>query len=232
MTARHLPILMTPENVRRTIRGEKWQTRRVVKPQPPAYLTERGQPREMGPCLWSFPAQVGQVRVAQSNDCLRCPYGTTGDLLYVKETHRIDECDCRAAGYYGSQCRYCHGRGYLVLYRADYENKPGGLRPSIHMPKWAARLWLRVESVRVERVQDISYEDALAEGVQSTYLPLCGADGFTVYSLKEMPTQHCYGTPQFAFRQLWDSLNARRGYGWDANPWAWVITYSVHEVKA
>ena len=100
------------------------------------------------------------------------------------------------------------------VYRTNYgstedDSFPPSLfkwRPSIHMPKAAARIWLEVTDVRVERVQDITEEDAQAEGVDSL------AD----------------------FIELWDKLNAKRGYGWDTNPWVWVIEFRVvetHEQK-
>lgn len=87
------------------------------------------------------------------------------------------------------------------------------LTPSIHMPRWASRLTLEVESVKVERVQDISGYDAYWEGV-------C-----------QSKTGHDAGHPSYTiemFRRLWDSLNAKRGFGWEANPWVVAITFKPH----
>ena len=90
-------------------------------------------------------------------------------------------------------------------------------RPSIHMPRTAARLYLLVKSVRVERVQDIRSADAEAEGVEKTgtcrWRDYCGIEsgGFI--------------NPTASFVTLWDSLNAKRGYPWDSNPWVWVIEF-------
>ena len=93
--------------------------------------------------------------------------------------------------------------------------------PSIHMPRWASRIMLEVAGVRVEQVQDISGSDAKAEGVtpipfsngtvEGIWEPGYGADGQDSY------------TP--AFKTLWDSINAKRGYGWESNPCVWVITF-------
>jgi hypothetical protein len=98
----------------------------------------------------------------------------------------------------------------------------GRVRSPIHMPKWACRLWLEVEATRVERVQDITYEDAEAEGVQcvetddteDTYWCIEPNDGGPVADL-----------PQDVFACLWDSINSASGHGWDRNEWVWVVAY-------
>ncbi|KVO11765.1 hypothetical protein WJ73_19665 [Burkholderia ubonensis] len=94
----------------------------------------------------------------------------------------------------------------------------GKWRPSIHMPRWASRITLEIIGVRVERLQDISEADARAEGVTIEEWHKVG---------------HCLGPGRGAdqplsiraFRELWDGLNAACGYGWDANPWLWVIEF-------
>ena len=83
-------------------------------------------------------------------------------------------------------------------------------RPSIHMPRWASRLTLRVTDIRAERVQDISDADVLAEGI----FP---------YMHKRGDARTLHGD----FARLWDSINAERGYGWDVNPWVWAISFEV-----
>jgi hypothetical protein len=86
------------------------------------------------------------------------------------------------------------------------------------MPRWASRLTLTVTDVRVQRVQEISEADAVAEGVESD------SDGWRDY---QMPNTQCCGTALESFRTLWDSLNAPRGYGWDANPFVAAYTFTV-----
>ncbi len=96
--------------------------------------------------------------------------------------------------------------GNIILknYEAQFRKK----LPSIFMPKAAARIWLEVVSVRVERLQDITEEDAVKEGVKA-YGP-----------------NNCSGTSaRIAFAELWDSLNEKRGYGWDTSPWVWVVEF-------
>jgi hypothetical protein len=97
-----------------------------------------------------------------------------------------------------------------ILYAPSMPKK---WRPSIFMPRWASRITLEIVSVKVERVQEISKEDAIAEGVEAVMV-----DGHK-YGLQ---TGNDY---KWAFNQLWDSINAKRGYGWDVNPWVWAVTF-------
>jgi hypothetical protein len=144
----------------------------------------------------------------------KCPY-EIGTRLWVRETWGAvwpDEYPVPL-----EQCK--------IEYKADTNNPyPGDWpadeargnddapkwRASIHMPRWASRLSLEIVSVRVERVQEISFDDAIAEGV-------C-ADPHGVRSESRR-----------WFSELWDSINAKRGYGWDVNPWVWVIEFKVIE---
>jgi hypothetical protein len=117
-----------------------------------------------------------------------CPYGQPGDRLWVRETHNT-----------------C---GEKPFYRADGEMPlEWKWSPSVFMPRWASRITLEITAVWVERLKDITIEDAQAEGIT----PL-GTEGDS-------------RRWRAGFRELWDSLNAKRGYGWDANPWVWVISF-------
>ena len=175
-----------------------------------------------------------------SNDsvAINCPYGKPGDVLWVRETWASDD-----------------GRSFW--YRADGETYNAGLpwKPSIHMPRLATRITLEIESVRVERLQDISEEDAKAEGLFAQEgdggapgpgykwrgIGYHGA-GYGDFG-KTFHTPHWDGSPgcscnvrgpspaQCAFRELWDSINAKRGYGWESNPWAWVLQFKVHKMN-
>lgn len=88
-------------------------------------------------------------------------------------------------------------------------NSPCRWRPPTSMPRWASRLTLEITDIRVERVQDISDADAFAEGIQRAV-----DEG-----------QRDDGSARGAFRTLWDSINAKRGFGWDSNPWVWAISF-------
>ncbi len=126
-----------------------------------------------------------------------CPYGQVGDRLWVRETFYTDN--------------YRRSNGLPVLYKADGETR--SWKPSIHMPRWASRITLEITGVKVERVRDISEADAVAEGVL-VYTP-------PSYRMMLVPS------PVDTFAELWDSINAKRGYGWDVNLYVWAPTFKV-----
>lgn len=171
------PILFSGPMVRAILAGQKTMTRRVVN----------------GEALkWLTPDTFPPAFVADWNGL--CPYGVPGDLLWVREAFMP---------------RPGFERVSRPHYRAD-DDRPewrGLWKPSIHMPRWASRITLRVTDVRVERVQEITEGDAVREGVQA---------------IPEAPASL---TDRTAFASLWDSLNAKRGHGWDVNPWVWVVSF-------
>lgn len=137
----------------------------------------------------------------------RCPHGVPGDRLWVRETWQRGE-DFKVTEGTNHPAK---GRFY---YRADEDADPFGFtgtpwRPSIFMPRSASRITLDLTGVRVERVQEISEEDAKAEGITAPMYPL--GNGKATYRL--------------AYSHLWDSLNAKRGFGWEKNPWTWVLEF-------
>lgn len=201
------PILFSGTMIRAILDGRKTQTRRILKSQPPSgalcvAVFHHPDPRTH---FWAND-RSGLLDWAQA-----CPYGEVGDRLYVRETWQHSN---HPFGAYENDC--------LIFYRADYLHDPLGpdlersadgirreWRPSIHMPRAASRITLEVTGVRVERLQEISEEDAIAEGL---IVPMYEQDG-------SGPTYQC------AYRHLWDDLNTARGYGWDANPWVWVVEF-------
>lgn len=173
------PILFSGSMVRALLDGSKAQTRRPVKPQPPAYID----------------SDMPGLRSLKQRPC---PHGQPGDLLYVRETWSA----------YGAFAAYGTGR---VSYRADEDQQPQGLpwKPSIHMPRWASRLTLRITDVRVERLNEISEADAEAEGAEPILVPPDGGSD-----------PHAQG-----FCELWNSINGPEA--WDKNPWVWVVCFEV-----
>lgn len=220
------PILFTPEMVRAIFDGRKTQTRRVIKPQPNPDITkiDRHGIEYPGDPVFGF---------ATEDEGWKCPYGTPGDRLWVRETWQELQ-------KWKSTDRM-NGRGLLdidreyigFVYRADGEQSYKW-RPSIHMPRRASRITLEVVDVRVERVQDISIDDVFAEG---TRIPTNAKNGNVLIDLTSDKSPCPYLPPgelkyipadviiRAHFAALWDSINAKRGFGWDVNPWVWVVEF-------
>ena len=200
------PILFSAPMVRALLAGTKTQTRRVVKPQP-EWLPEVRETRRTDGFVWPIGA-LGQQCGAP---LVKLPYGVPGDRLIVRETFRLPaEYDDVKPSLVRSSAP--------VWYAADgrAEDGWGKTRVSIHMPRWASRLTLKITDVRVERLQDISALDAMAEGLTWTApgmwsvdrtLPIIGVNPRTVYA------------------ELWEHINGPDA--WDANPWVWAVSFEV-----
>jgi hypothetical protein len=207
------PILFNTEMVQAILEGKKSVTRRIIK---------QGNILPTGDWLGEI-KEGGEWCTNPRKDVLwtgfRSKYGAdayymcryqVGDILYVRETWSIHECVKCQAGIpaLGGECKCKY------VYRASYGATDFRWKPSIHMPKEAARIFLKVTDVRVERLQDITEEDAIAEGMSKTLV-----DGVVFISAKGN------------FHVLWDSLNIKHGYGWEDNPWVWVIEFERVEVE-
>jgi hypothetical protein len=224
--AKERPILFTGPMVRAVRAGIKTQTRRVFK-MPPG-MRWYGGPGELGG------EATGDVCEIDGNgwwsvDELSCPHGDVGDRLWVRESfvtgHRAE----------GGELLHCDEHGNpipeTVWYRADDEDffwldEDGGFegrvpwKPSIHMPRHLCRLVLEITDIRVERIQSISHEDILAEGITGELAER------SIESPPSSPGREAYSRE--AWRLLWDSINGERDdgrYRWDLNPWAWAITF-------
>ena len=196
------PILFNGEMIRAVLDGKKTQTRRVIKPQP-RFLKS----------LWFWTlSKYNSMGIPESPDKValaKCPYGKVGDRLWVRETFYSDVTQAQYEDVYG---------GTGIFYKAT-EIEPDIFRwkPSIFMPRWASRITLEVVSVRVERVQDGSPDDYKAEGLYQS-----GWNGCWQVS-KTDKKQH--RRPMGAFKTLWNSINDKRGFGWDENPFVWVVEF-------
>jgi hypothetical protein len=174
--------------VRAILSGAKTQTRRVVKPQP-----------TMTSFAWLWVKKALRLEwgeLANPDKLLPfCPYGQSGDQLWVKETH----------------CYFNEANELVVAYRADdWTECPaddGKWKPSILCTRAASRITLEITKVRVERLQDIGEADAQAEGCQ----------------WRPHPTKCTEATNRAVFRDLWQSINGPSS--WEANPWVWVIDF-------
>lgn len=182
------PILFSAPMVRAILDGRKTMTRRIVKPQPDEecyYLVEPETRAGIFGVVYNY-------NQGDSNPFVKCPYGTIGDRLWVREAF---------------------ARRYAIIptikverffYRADGEHE-GKLKwkPSIHMPRRSSRITLEITNIRVERLREISKEDAISEGCENS-------EYFNVHA-------------QLKYQQLWESINGKGS--WEANPWVWVIEF-------
>ena len=210
------PILFSSEMLRAILAGRKTQTRRVIT---------RNAPKVVDGAVTWYPGgeklgfkYIGveghSIEVASGWAASWCPYGALGDLLWVRETWA--------------------NPGGAIYYRADGEFdqdlKDMGYttkwKPAIFMPRELSRITLEIVKVRVERVQDISEEDALAEGI--TLDPREGR--FSCVTIDKHGHVDNLGhylmpRPRQKYEGLWNSINAKRGFGWDLNPWVWVLEF-------
>lgn len=230
---RERPILFIGDMVRAILEGRKTVTRRTVKSD---WIQSERAPLETSAGVFHF----------WCSGEFACPYGLPGDRLWVRETwcdvnlygapglaYRADgdirdlmaePCFLDADGAFDYSADRVKAYGFAVWCDDLLSGAEGRWRPSIHMPRWASRILLEITAVRVERLQDITEEQAIAEGIdldaladaQDRYdmvLAGSGADG--------------RATPITAFRDLWNST----GGDWDANPWVWVIEFKRVEAS-
>lgn len=231
------PMIFTGESVRAIQAGTKTMTRRVIKPQP--YL-------ECGYWYLEHKTPTRGRAIIQKEGCqvangkeIYCPYDV-GDRLWIKETYADVNCeDGPALLYKADSCiRTWHdfsktfGPDFGAGPSMDYEAYPGkysmwwsdllkgaeghSWRSPIFMPRWSSRITLEITDRRIERLQEISEEDAKAEGVLSIQS--------TTKGMEKIPYYRSIYKPQELFRMLWDHINGKR-YPWKSSPWVWVIEF-------
>lgn len=217
---KQIPILFSTAMVQAILEGRKTQTRRIIRPQPdengveyfenaPSLDWESVYKEQWKPWIWD--TEDGE-RVGKF-----CPYGQPGDVLWVRETISY----------------FKQGGGTIqrekTKYKADERWNGNNLikwTPSIHMPKAAARIWLEVVSVKVQRLQDITEQDAVAEGIvplamSSMQLAQTGQLYYDYTKPKQLFNEGLQ--PFWSFNSLWCSING--GESWEANPWVWVVEF-------
>ena len=199
------PILFKGEMVRAIMEGRKTQTRRIIKNTDLIEIIEDGVPY--------YQDEYGDYHKTES----ACPYGKIGDRLWVRESFRLstwDDCSCY---------EMCSCQIGVPMYSADFNGDKdwGPWKPSIFMPRKASRINLEITNVRVERLQDITEEDAEAEGVHREF------DG------SHMWYKNYQGTGMFkyppgailSFKSLWQSINSPES--WNENPFVWVVEFKT-----
>ena len=223
------PILLSAPMVRALLAGRKSQTRRVIKDAPEGeWFADR-----VGPAEWRWVAPEGRPTMPIRLPC------APGDRLRVREAWRSkSQLDHMSPSEIGAASVETGWRSPWcpIHYEADGardnwdaldpSSPPGRRRAAMHMPRWASRLTLLVTDVRVQRVQDISDEDALAEGVEEVAHPRAGQD-------IDIDGNYWAGGPKRMFRDLWDSLNGKRpGAAWSDNPWVAAYSFTVEKPHA
>jgi hypothetical protein len=219
--------------VRALLDGSKSQTRRIVKPQPIDTdlfeIVNNGvvkYRRPAGDPMLTEAAQTFGYSVRSVLDGLlgRCPYGQSGDRLWVRE----------AWGFTAKVTTDAHERwmrerdGTHLIYRATSGTEQAApWRPSIHMPRWASRITLEVVSIKVERLNNISEADAIAEGIENNpSLDPAGTCHWRHYG-REHTGINC---PIESYRTLWESINGAGS--WEANPWVWCVEFRRIDTQA
>lgn len=230
--SRVLPILFNTDMVRAILDERKMVTRRVIKPRQLIGILpdkcKNGTPEEfLKEKKHMFKPYCDMTDAELIKASYNPPY-QPGDILYVRETwHKYKKRVGKGEG-----CHIAEFYGYRAsIANSEDANEPW--HPSIHMPKEAARIWLKVKDVRVERLQDITEEQVDAEGFRfkppclsmvSADGHYCDLDGPCTSSIKycDMSMGELFG------KELWNSTIKKSDlnrYGWDANPWVWVIEF-------
>ena len=229
MDVKERPIIFGAESVRAILAGRKTQTRRILSPQP---LREMGSPSYDEVLGWTFPdfgpgARASNLRLQWTRN-----YGVPGDRLWVRESWWTVEREGQGVGvpfllydeeWEGNEplrCAPLRPWGPFFPYARKF-----GHHPSRFMPRVASRLTLEIEGVRVQRLQDISEEDAKAEGVDG-YVA-----GEGTVSRDALNVEPGYWHPHFfrqGFREAWDDINGNRA-PWESNPFVWAI--AIRRIK-
>lgn len=231
------PILMSAPMVQALLAGRKTQTRRAFKEQPSFLQIYRYKNKEVydGEARqWCWHGKIWDNIFDFISNRLPmlayCPYGKPGDLLWVRETWGIYQ--------RGDSTPHGNPIDPAYVYRANNENykpdipdyaviEPWRWRPSIHMPRRASRIALEITNIRVERLQDISHDDAATEGCIVGTASGRVFNNFTDLRLSPLLGVPCWKNCRDWYADLWESINGADS--WDANPWVWVIEFKVHQ---
>lgn len=223
------PISFNSEMVRAILEGRKTQTRRVVKPQP--FLdTSMKHTMFIGGTVWMKGKKFADWAhcIKNPNSMIQfSPYGQVGDRLWVRENFRYENCDWdldhwETLVFYTvpdpSVDQLVSRQKWLPSPEVEPFGFFDGWDEPVKMPRWASRITLEITDVRVERLQDISEQDAMAEGVQ------LDAQEFHRWKAYGAETS-VFALPRLSFRSLWNSISKKRDFCWEKNPWIWVIEF-------
>ena len=210
LAVKERPILFSTPMVRAILEGRKTVTRRVkeleeINERPDDWTLVQAETMKRVGGDFYF---VAVFRDGGEERVVYCPYGAVGDILWVRETF--------------VKVKNPEEFGPLYIYKADHPDGATVWKPSIHMPKEACRLKLEIVSIGVERLQDITEEDAVKEGVEKDYYTP-EAFGPKVWVWKNYDFEGLAETAKISFRSLWRNINGADS--WEANPWCWRIEF-------
>jgi hypothetical protein len=229
---RERPILFSGPMVHAILKGRKTQTRRVVVVRkenggglPHDYPDNKIVVARIGDhAINETPTRLYGAEFRWSNGAdlvIACPYGRPGDRLWVRESFAgPDHIGNGDQGVVGFGIEYKADGAFRAHGDCGCDGPCSGVlishpwKPSIHMPRQFSRIMLEITAVRVEQLQTITEDDARAEGCEGHR----ASDGYDIDPTRDVD-------PVEEYRELWDSLNAKRGYGWDVNPWVWVLSF-------
>lgn len=212
------PILFNTENVIAIEDGRKTQTRRVF----PLKYYPVDSCVDLSGAVPEIRGEYQFLRLKNGHEYggpINCPCGRAGEVLYVRETF---QCEGTTTSYNDDGTILYSETYYAYKERTERMGwgHQGKWSPSIHMPREAARIFLKVADVRVERLQDITDEG-------------CEAEGIDLDSLYEIDKEVGFPNRKDLFEHLWNSINAKRGYGWNTNPFVWVYSFKkITKVEA
>jgi hypothetical protein len=233
---KEIPILFSTQMVQAILKGRKTMTRRIVKPQP-STISVCSKTGEKAPFKYkevSVMAEDLKTTKQISTECegpygdiIKCPYGKPGDLLWVRETlYQEGELGLYYVADNEPILEETLPEDYTV-----YRNYAHCKVPNIHMQKSVARIWLEVTDIRVERLQEISEDDAKAEGVE--IIKICNLSDpndkirYRDYRFYDAyaPKARLWVTAKRSFETLWQSINGNES--WNENPWVWVVYFKI-----
>lgn len=223
------PLIFNGEMVRAILDGRKTQTRRVIK-----LSHERGM---VNPVIRGRNGEISSVSCRLAP--MLCPFGQVGDRLWVREAYQgplfnFDQMETYLEDTSKFErpefCEYRADGGRTPEYYDADDNLRHGWKPSIHMPRWASRILLEITAVRVERLNDISEEDAKAEGIRAIGNNFGNGPAYCDYLLPNLDdAAEWYNRAQDSFKSLWKSIYGAEN--WIANPWVWVIEFKRVEAQ-
>lgn len=222
------PILFSDPMVRAIIERRKTMTRRIVKPQPTLGRSQTGPQwvHETKYCTTILNDTSGPWSLLANE----CPHGQPGDRLWVRETFRIVDFDLKNGDWDGRvEYRADNTMSLQRFHLPNGEDTRTGWRPSIHMPRWASRITLEIESVRVERLQELTEVDAISEGVESIRALPSMRGQARGRSYRDYDMGIGFHQARQSFRSLWNAVHGPES--WALNPWVWVIRFNLVEAK-